>query len=432
MNKNTKLITKILISFVVLILSMSLVLGFDLSPDSSTSCTNNNPELCDIETSNSTTNQNNLIQEDLLSKIYNEHDEGKICIIFFMSKTCPHCHNIEPVIDNLAVKYDEQVSLTKIYVDDYEGFNLYNTYCDKNDYAGKKIPLVAIGDKYYIGETEIKNNLENKIQELMISPQDRICPLAGIGSCSPQENNEDHQDLVGGFSKNGELIWYKTIPAILISGLFDGINPCAFAVLIFMMTILLEISGSKKRVLKIALAYIFAFAVTNITLGMLVYWFSDLVFKGSQLPLLFAASIAILAGIINVKDYFFYGKGISLQIPKKTKKIVQKWMNYASVPASIILGIILAIFEAPCSASVYYAILEMLRNKTATLFQAFPYIILYNFVFILPLIVLFTLIYMGKNVNIMEKWREEHKKLMKLIIGLILIILGLSMFLGWI
>lgn len=364
--------------------------------------------------------------EDIVDEMWEQHEEGQICVIYFYSEYCSHCQSLKPFIDNIEEKYPE-VALTKLNIDEMTNFEIYNYFCQERQYKGKEIPLVAIGNNYFVGETDIKNNLEAKIDQ-MLDSDERVCPLAGVMSCHSDLN--DSQPYVPGIGDEGELVWYKTVPAIVVSGLVDGVNPCAFAVLIFMMTILLEISGSKKRVFKIGLSYIIAFVLANITLGVIVYWFSDLVFKGSSIPLKFAAGIAIVAGIINIKDYFAYGKGFSLQIPKGTKKIIQKWINYASIPAAIVLGVILAILEAPCSASIYYAILEMLRNKTALLGQAMPYIILYNIMFILPLVFLFIIIYAGKKTGALERWRNSNKKMMKLVSGLVFLGLGLAIILG--
>jgi cytochrome c biogenesis protein CcdA len=363
-----------------------------------------------------------------IDKIWEEHEEGHICIIYFYSEYCSHCQNIKPYLDEIEEKYGVDIALTRLNIDEIENFQIYNSFCREKEYKGKEIPLVAINNRYFVGEEHIRENLETEI-ESMLDSEDRICPLTGVMACHAEAG--DANQYVQGFSEEGELIWYKTLPAIIFSGLIDGINPCAFAVLLFMMTILLELSGSKKRVFKISVAYIISFLATNISLGLLVYWFSDLVFKGSPWPLRVAAGIAIFAGLVNIKDYFAYGKGFSLQIPKGTKKIIQKWMNYASVPSAIVLGIILAFFEAPCSATIYYAILEMLRNKTAMLVQAIPYIFLYNLMFIVPLVVLFVIIYFGEQIDILEKWRNNHKKLMKLASGLLFLLIGLAILLGW-
>lgn len=405
------------ILLLVMILCLPLAIAEESCSTDDESCTVDETELLSFEK-----------EQDVINSIWTEHEEGKICIVYFYSDYCTHCASVESLIDEIEATYAEEIALTKLNVDEVEAFQVYNQFCREKEYRGKEIPMIAIDNKYFVGENDIRENLEDEILR-MITSGERICPLAGVMAC--HSNEEDAQPYVDGLSEEGHLVWYKTLPAIVISGLVDGINPCAFAVLIFMMTILLEVSGSRKRVFKIGLSYMLAFIATNVTLGILVYWFSDLVFKGSSLPLKFAAGLAIIAGGINIKDYFAYGKGFSLQIPSGTKKLVQRWINYASIPAAIVLGIILAVLEAPCSASIYYAILEMLRNKTAVLMQALPYIFLYNIMFILPLVVLFAIIYMGKSTHVLENWRKSHRKEMRLVLGLILVVLGIILLLGW-
>ncbi len=216
-----------------------------------------------------------------------------------------------------------------------------------------------------------------------------------------------------------------TIPLIVGSAIIDSINPCAFAVLIFLIMYLMAIKN-KKKMLQIGLIYIFmVFLVYFLTgLGLLSFIQSIHITKYVYY---FTAGLAIVLGLINLKDVFWSGKGMTLAIPESKKKVLQKYIQKATIPAAIILGVLVALFELPCTGGVYLAILSLLADKN-TWIQAFFYILFYNLIFVLPLLVILFLVYFGLSAEKIEKWRQQKKKWMRLAIGLVLIGLGVLMF----
>ncbi len=88
----------------------------------------------------------------------------------------------------------------------------------------------------------------------------------------------------------------------------------------------------------------------------------------------------------------------------------------------ILLGILVSLFELPCTGGIYLAILTMMSISKSF---AVSYLLLYNLIFVLPLIIISFIIYKGASPGKIEKWREHEKKWMKLVAGLIMIALGL-------
>lgn len=349
-------------------------------------------------------------------------ESAEVCIVYFYSPNCPHCNNIKPHIDKLAEKYADDVILTRYDVTTPDNVALYNRFCETKNYEGKAIPLIGVNDRILIGESEIKNKLESEILR-GISMEEKICPIEGM-QCSMDINKNDSDPLIPEIGER--LEWQAILPLILFTGLADGINPCAFAVLLFIMAFLLEISNSKKRLIKIATAYISALLTVNILLGIL-YYYTSIQFGEPELIRSIAILLALIAGAINIKDYFYYGKGITLKIPEKSKKHIQNLTKKATVPAAITLGSLVALLEAPCSIPIYLTVVEVLKSHGQNLLQIMPYILIYNLMFILPLVVLASIIYYGGEAKALEKWRDSHKRSMKLMLGTILILLALAM-----
>ena len=185
--------------------------------------------------------------------------------------------------------------------------------------------------------------------------------------------------------------------------------------------------GSRKKIMIIGLGYITIVFTTYFLAGLGLFAAIETIGVGVIFYRI-AAAIAIVAGLINIKDFFFYGKGFSLEIPKSRKPMIEKYIRRASLPAALILGFLVSMFELPCTGGVYFGILSMLANDM-TRCAAIPYLFLYNFIFVVPLIVIMGLVVKGVSVAKMEKWRKEKRKYIKLIMGLFMILLGIIMLL---
>ncbi|MBU1146547.1 hypothetical protein KKD80_03305 [Patescibacteria group bacterium] len=218
-----------------------------------------------------------------------------------------------------------------------------------------------------------------------------------------------------------------TIPALIGGAAIDSINPCAFAVLIFLIGYLLAI-GSPKLILRVGLVYIgTVFAVYFLAgLGLLriltTFGVAEIIYK-------IAAVILLFVGLVNVKDFFWYGKGFTLAIPESKKPLIEKYIRKASIPAAIILGFLVSAFELPCTGGVYIAILGLLANR-GTQISAVPYLLLYNLIFVLPLFIILGLVYFGISAKQMEEWRTKNRKWLRLVLGLGSLILSALMILG--
>ena len=338
--------------------------------------------------------------------------ENEICIYYFYGTGCPHCANVKPVLDDLETKYpDIHIHRLEIY-HNKTNQDLFNTYCSEYDVEKRGIPFVAIDQKYFMGDKPIIENLENEI--IRLSSAGSECPL-------PQYCEEIIDYNGTNISPPKRKV---TIPLILTAGLTDGINPCASSVLIFLVTYLLSI-GSKKKILVIGLSYILAVYVAYFTAGLGLLTIIQL--SGlTRVIYKIAAVIALTVGFVNLKDFFWYGKGFSFKIPEVSKGMIEKYTKMATLPSAIILGFLVSIFELPCTGGVYLAILGMLADQ-ATKLVAIPYLLLYNFMFVLPLIVILFVVYFGVSPEKAEKWRKSKRKWMKLISGLLMIGLGIWM-----
>jgi len=224
---------------------------------------------------------------------------------------------------------------------------------------------------------------------------------------------------------------WSILSLVVVSGLLDGINPCAFAVLLFLVTLLFAMGTTtwehpqqiRRTVLLFGSTYILAVYLTYLIIGLtlrqaiMIVPFYHLVSK-------MGALVVIAAGIIKIKDRFWPGRGVSLKLSPSRWETTRKWMRKATLPATFITGTLVALFEFPCTGGIYFAILSILATRT-TFVEGLTYLLLYNVAFILPLMAILILASKKEIIEFsLRKWQQQEAKSMGLVEGLIYIGLG--------
>lgn len=217
-----------------------------------------------------------------------------------------------------------------------------------------------------------------------------------------------------------------TLLTVIIAAAIDSINPCAIGVLILMLSVVLGSGGSIKRMVWLGFLYTFSVFAVYLAAGVgLVYYFASVpLFVAEYLSILIGIFI-IFAGLLEIKDYFWYGRGFSLAIPASASKKLQVYAQKTSAWGVIFLGAFVSAVELPCTGAPYIAIITVLSQYFD--FTAFMLLVLYNIIFVSPLIVIICLIAAGKKIQDVKQWKQDARGTMRLMIGLLLI--GLSWFL---
>lgn len=215
-----------------------------------------------------------------------------------------------------------------------------------------------------------------------------------------------------------------TLGLVITSAAIDSINPCAIGVLILMVSVILGQGGSSKKLILNGMAYIGAIFFTYLIAGLgLIYFFAAIPILVAQYLSLFVGSLVILAGLLEIKDYFWYGKGFSLQIPPYfANKIHEYSTTKTSTWGIMALGAFVAAVELPCTGAPYLAIITILRIDFNMV--AFGLMVLYNLIFVAPLLIILFMVAGGTKISDVSKWKEDSKGAMRLFMGLLLAVLG--------
>jgi cytochrome c biogenesis protein CcdA len=359
-----------------------------------------------------------------MSSLVLAQQENQTNVYFFWGDGCPHCQNVKDsgVLGEISKIENVKVFELEVYLNQ-SNRDRYAEFADKFDISvyNQNVPFLVIecNDKYsyLIGDGLIIKNLRDKDY------------LNKIINCDfPSTNTGDIETYTGdiestGTSSSNPNSGKLTLGSIIIAALIDSINPCAFGVLLFLWTTMLSM-GSSKRALKYGLVYIFVIFLVYFSAGLGIIKILN-EFSGILNYIVITAGILVfIGGLIELKDFFWYGKGISLKIPVSTKPTIEKIIKKGTLPAVILLGFFVTLVELPCTGGIYLAILSIMHiNKTFGI----PYLLLYNFIFVLPLIIMVFMAYYGVKAEKIQTWVENNKKWMRLAAGIVMI--GLALYL---
>ncbi len=215
---------------------------------------------------------------------------------------------------------------------------------------------------------------------------------------------------------NGQGFWPFTLAALT-----DSINPCALAVLMILLEGLVLI---RQRVLTTGFAFIFGIFTSYLLIGLGLI--SGLNFiQNTELFHIVVAVIAILVGLFNLKDYFWYGKLFRMEIPINWRPKMGQFLSKATGPAvAFLVGLVVSAFELPCTGGPYLFALGILKGESL-MSTTLPYLIYYNLIFVLPLIIIVLAVHFSYlKIEKTEEWRKQNIKLLHLITGIVMIGLG--------
>jgi cytochrome c-type biogenesis protein len=222
-----------------------------------------------------------------------------------------------------------------------------------------------------------------------------------------------------------------TLPAVLVAGVVDGINPCAFTVLLLFITALLttvqagELNTQNVRARMLALGgiYIAAVFLTYLALGVGLLKSLDF-FTRQHVPARLGALLAVLFGLWMIKDFFLPDWGVRLQAPGRIGELARQSARKATIPALVTGGFLIGLCTVPCSGAVYLGVLSLLALQPTAL-MGYSYLVLYNIVFILPLIAILIAASARPTLNRLAHWNLHHKEWVRLALGSGVVAMGL-------
>jgi len=212
------------------------------------------------------------------------------------------------------------------------------------------------------------------------------------------------------------------LPLVLSTGFLDGLNPCAFAVLLFFIAFLFTIRRASGTVWLMGLVYIAAIYLAYLLIG-LGLMRAVLFGKNHHLMAKIGSWLVIGLGLINLKDYFFPQLPIHLRIPTIAHGTIQDWLKRATFPAAATGGFLVGLCTFPCSGGIYVAIVGLLAAKT-TYLQGVGYLGLYNLAFVLPLFIILAGVGNRRVMHHIRLVERSSRRWVRLATGLGMVLVG--------
>ncbi|QQL43981.1 HEAT repeat domain-containing protein [Sulfuriroseicoccus oceanibius] len=233
-----------------------------------------------------------------------------------------------------------------------------------------------------------------------------------------------------------------TLPLVLGAGLVDGVNPCAFATIIFFLSYLQVARRSPREILLVGGAFIIAIFLTYFAVGLVFHSLVDYLnnlesFRWIKSTMTYVfAGFALLVAVMSMRDAIKARRGalddMSLQLPGFLKKRIRSVIrdrararNY--VVAAFVSGILISFLELACTGQVYAPIIFQIQQGQA---DAVAYLLLYNLAFVLPLLVIFVLAYRGMTSASLISFQKNHTAKVKFAMALLFMALAVVILFG--
>jgi cytochrome c biogenesis protein CcdA/glutaredoxin len=322
----------------------------------------------------------------------------------FYGRGCPHCAAMQEALQRMRQRYPElRVREHEVYADSANA-SLFERVARGYGVQIEGVPTVFVGEHAILGYSgEIEARLERAIRD---------CSARGCGSPLDRAAAGAPAAL--------------TLSAVIAGAAVDAINPCAFAVLIILLTAILA-SGARRRALLAGLMFSLSIFVSYYLMGLGLY---SAVQAARLTHALYVAIglLAIVIGLFNLKDYLWYGKWFAMEVPQSWRPAMKGLLQgVTSIPGALLVGFAVSLFLLPCTSGPYIVVLGLLA-KTATQSQAALWLLLYNAIFVLPMVLITGAVYLGwTTAERLEQWRTRSLRTLHLVAGIVLLLLGLAM-----
>lgn len=357
-----------------------------------------------------------------------EEKSGKmIYAAFFYTPGCLECEETRAEIKEWATQFPD----LRIRI-----FNLNKDENKKLDEALSQIYKIPesqrlAASKFYIGKDYLwADDLQQKnFQKVISKYQGKPVP--------PPWERINQEALEKGEKNIIERFKSWSLSTVFMAGLIDGVNPCAFATIIFLVSYLTFMGKKSTEILLYGITFTFGVFVAYLLAGMGLMTFLreldgfPLVAKGIHLLIiLFALSL----GIISVYDYILYRRGQmakwKLQLPTAMKKKIHGIIreharsSKGGLLATFSAGFVIAGCQVICTAQVYLPTIGYIMTIPQLHVHALFNLFLYNIMFIIPLVGVFVSTFFGVTSEKMAFISKGHTGQVKLLTGFLFISLA--------
>jgi thiol-disulfide isomerase/thioredoxin len=367
-------------------------------------------------------------------------------LVYFHQEGCPKCDRANYLLEYFVKKYPH-LNLRKIDLATTDGKRLNESLSNRLNLPGEKrliAPSIFIGDDFLSPEEITEAKVEGLVQKYEkvtagVSAGDtKASKPAPSLTPSQDEIKKAEGTIVERFKSLGIL-------AILAAGLIEGLNPCAFATLIFFISYLTMVGRKRKEILWVGVGFAGTGFFTHLLLGLgLLSFIQHLSFLPlfSRIVYLITFLFALFLGILSLYDYVQLKRGrpskMKLQVPNFLKKKIHQTIRVRSgnlesdregqsirlLVAAIVIGFIVTLLQFTCTSQVYLPTILFVTNIPSLKGSAVLYLFLYNLLYVAPLLVIFGIVYWGVTSEQLSFFLQRRSSTIKLFTSIFFFILA--------
>jgi thiol-disulfide isomerase/thioredoxin len=358
-------------------------------------------------------------------------------LYYFSATNCSHCQEYGPRLYALAANYP---GIALIELDiwlDRAAFKLLLDLLATHGETLAGTPTVLLGDHLWVGLDDLSLV---EIEAAIAGCLERGCPDAMARLAGPvvpptpppvaaAADEPLKLPLLGAVDPRGVSLPLATV----VLGLLDSVNPCAFFVLLFLLSLMVH-AHSRARMLTVGVVFV-TFSGLIYFLFMAAWLNLFLATGGIDLVTTLAGVVALGIGALNVKDYLAIRHGPSLSIPERVKpslyQRVRNLVQAAGYPSLLAGTVLLAIaansYELLCTAGLPMVFTRILTLQELPVWQYYAYLAGYNAVYVTPLLIIVIVFALTLNTH---RLSEQEGRILKLFSGVMMAMMGLVLLLA--
>lgn len=215
--------------------------------------------------------------------------------------------------------------------------------------------------------------------------------------------------------------WF--LPVIMGAAVADSINPCAFSILFLSIAFLFSLNKGRKYILAAGGLYILGIGLVYTAIGVGILQVLS-IFAVPNIMGKIGAGLLVAYSVIGLVNEFFPAFPLKLKMPTESHATLARFIHRATMPAAFLLGVLVGLFEFPCTGGPYLFVLSLLHDQT-TFWTGFGYLVLYNIVFVLPLVVILGVATNRAVLERVDRLRKIESKKGRIILDAVLLLVGL-------
>lgn len=356
----------------------------------------------------------------------------EVVLLVYSAENCPHCRQAEAYLKELVQKYPSVVLDIRDIWNNRDYFQELVELSDLFD-APVSTPSIFLGQRAWFGfGHERARQIEAVLQRCLEQGCAHPLALAEAGLLIPETVDISSDE---GAETTVFVPWigqvdgrYLSLPLFtLIIGLLDSFNPCAFFVLLFLLSLLVHLR-SRGRMLLVGGVFILFSGLFYFLF--MAAWLNLFMTLGQVRAVTLAAGVvAVLVALINIKDFFFFHKGVSLSIPESAKPSLFKRMRgllksssmAGMLGATVVLAAAANTYELLCTAGFPMVYTRVLTLHELDVWQYYLFLSLYNVVYVIPLLVILLIFTCTLGSAKLSEWQG---RVLKLLSGCMMLALG--------